>query len=359
MGASRPVDPGPPWMDNGFPPRTFPAEPVRGGAAGGPGAPGRDAVPPGPPRGRRRGPWIAVGAVLIALLLVAAGLALANRDDDDGADLAAEGPTTTIAAIDSSVPAFDTTTSLDTTTISVEPVTTAAAPEVPATTVAAGVLETSVPVLVIPRVNVATGPQKARLTLRNGGSVPLSYTTQSSSPGLSASPARATIAAGAMTELTVSLDGSRVTTEGQFTGTLTIGGTGGVKTVQVTSTVGWPPVINDDVGEPCTAARGPCSRQIKLGPPVLLTSSPCTNAWLYSVRVTDQSQIQSVKATARRGLANGDAPLQKDGQSSGTTGTFQSVPMAPVPVGLTLRFFIEATDQLGFTIRLAEQAVAC
>ena len=356
MGASRPVDPGPQWMDNGFPPRTFPAEAVRGSTAGGPGAPGLGVVPPGPPRR----PWIAVGAVLIALLLVAAGLALANRDDDDGADLAAEGSTTTIAAIDTSVPTFDTTTSLDTTTTtSVEPVTTTVAPEVPATTVAAGVLETSVPMLAIPRVNAASGPQTARLILRNSGPGPLSYTTQSGSRGLSASPPRATIAAGGMTELTVSLDGSRVSAEGPFTGTLTIGGTGGVKTVQVTSTVGRPPVVNDDVGEPCATAGVPCSRQIKLAPPVLITSSPCTNPWAYSVRVTDQSQIQSVRATARIGLANGDAPLQKDGQSSGTTGTFQSVPMAPVPRSLTLRFFIEATDQLGFTIRLAEQTVAC
>ena len=355
MGASRTVDPGPQWMDNGFPPRTFPAE---GGTAGGTDAPGLGAVPPGPPRRRRPLPWIAVGAVLIALLLVAAGLALANRDDDDGADLAAEGPTTTI---DTSVPTFDTTTSLETTiTTSVEPVTTTVVAEVPATTAAAaGVLETSVSALSIPRVNAAAGPQTARLTLRNGGPGPLSYTTQSGSPGLSASPARATIAAGGMTELTVSLDGSRVSAEGPFTGTLTIGGTGGVKTVQVTSIVGRPPGINDDVGEPCATAGVPCSRQIKLAQPVMLTSSPCTNPWAYSVRVTDQSQIQSVRATARRGLANGDAPLQKDGQSSGTTGTFRSVPMAPVPIGLTLRFFIEATDQLGFTTRLAEQTVVC
>jgi hypothetical protein len=345
-------------MDNGFPPRTFPAEAVRAGTAGGPGAPGLGAVPPGPPRRRRR-PWIAVGAVLIALLLVAAGLALANRDDDDGADLAADGTTTTIAAIDTSVPTFDTTTSLETTTTSVEPVTTTVAPEVPATTVAAGVLETSVPTLAIPRVNAATGPQSARLTLRNTGPGPLAYTTQSTLPGLSARPARGTIAAGGMTELTVSLDGSRVRAEGPFTGTLTIGGTGGVKTVQVTSVVGRPPTINDDVGEPCATPGVPCSRQIKLAPPVLLTSSPCTNPWAFSVRVSDQSQIQSVRATAQIGLALGEAPLLKDGQSSGTTGTFRSAPIAPVPAGFTLRFFIEASDQLGFSIRLAEQTIVC
>ncbi len=359
MSASRPVDSGPQWMDNGFPPRTFPAEAVRGGRAGGPGAPGLGAVPPGPPRQRRRRPWIAVGAVLIALLLVAAGLALANRDDDDGADLAANGTTTTtIAAIDTTVPTFDTTTSLDTTT-AVEPVISTVAPEAPVSTVAAGVLETSVPVLAIPRVNAAAGPQTARLTLRNTGSGPLSYTTQPGSPGLSANPARGTIAVGGRAELTVSLDGSRVSAEGPFTGTLTIGGTGGVKTVQVTSTVGRPPAINDDVGEPCATAGVPCSRQIKLAPPVLVTSSPCTNPWAFSVRVSDQSQIQSVRATAQIGLALGDAPLQKDGQSSGTTGTFRSVPIAPVPAGFALRFFIEATDQLGFSIRLDPQIVNC
>ncbi len=359
MSSPRPVDPGPPWMDNGFPPRTFPVEAVRAGTPGG-NAPARGVVTPGPPRPRRgRRGWIAAAAVLIALLLLAAGLALASRDDDDGVGLAVDSPTTTVAAIDTSVPTFDTTTSLDTTTTPVEPVPTTVVPEAPATTVAAGVLETSVSALAIPRVNAAAGPQSARLTLRNTGSGPLTYTTQASSPGLSASPARGTIAAGGTTELTVSLDGARVSAEGPFTGTLTSGGTGGVKAVQVTSTVGRPPVINDDVGEPCTTARVPCSRQIKLAPPVQLTSSPCTNPWAFSVRVSDQSQIRSVRATAQIGLALGDAPLLKDGQSSGTTGTFRSVPIAPVPAGFTLSFFIEATDQLGFSIRLGEQAVVC
>lgn len=355
MGAPPPVDPGPVWMDNGFPPRTFPFAAVRDGSAG---ATGPVPVGPSPRRRRRRGPWVAAAAALIALLFLGAGLALATRDDDGGADLAVDDTSTTVAALDTSVPTSDPGTTLESTT-SIEPVSTTVAPDGSASTVAAGVLDTSTAELAIPRVNAADGPGTARLTLRNSGAGALSYTTQPSTAGLSATPARGTIAPGGAVELVVGLDGTRVPAEGPFTATLTVGGTGGTRSVKVTSLVGRPPTIADDSGEPCTAANVPCSRQIRLAPPTFPVSSPCNTPFAYSVNVADQSRIQSVRAIARRGLANADAPLLPRGQPGGANGVYESAPMTAVPTGLTLRFFIEATDQLGFTIRLAEQTIVC
>lgn len=348
MGA--PLDQAPPWQDNGFPPRTFPVEPA-GGVTG-----RRPTVPR-----RRRGRWLAGLAALIALLVLAAGLLLATRGDDDPSDLAAIDTSTTVP--DTSVPTLDSTTSLAPTTTTLEPVGTTVAPDAPTTTAAAaagaGVLETSVAALALPKPSAGGGLQTARLTLRNSGPSALTYTTESTSPGLSASPSRSTIPAGARTEVTVSLDGSRVATEGPFTGTLTIGGTGGTKAVQVTSTVGRAPTIAADIGEACTAPSVPCSRQIDVGASPAPNPSPCTTPWLYAVTVTDQSQIQSVKAMARKGLANADAALTKAEQPQDRSGAFRSTPMAPVPAGLALRFVIEATDQFGFTTRLAEQTISC
>jgi len=341
-----PLDQGPQWQDNGFPPRTFPVEPTRADGA-------TQRRPPTPRRGRGR--WIAAVAALVALLVLAAGLLLANRGDDDPADLAALDTTT---APDTSV---DSTTSLAPTTTALEPVGTPAAPDAPTTTDAAGpgVLETSVAALALPKASAVGGPQTARLTLRNRGPSALSYTTESTSPGLSANPSRSTIAAGASAEVTVRLDGSRVATEGPFTGTLTIGGSGGTKAVQVTSTVGRGPTIAADVGEPCTTPSVPCSRQIDVGASPAPDASPCNTPWLYAVTVSDQSRIQSVRATARKGLANADAALTKAEQPQDRSGAFRSTPMAPVPAGLALRFVIEATDQFGFTTRLAEQIISC
>lgn len=356
MGA--PIDQGPQWMGDGFPPRTFPVEPARGRSAGrAPAARQLGSGASGPSRRRARAPWVAAVAVMIALLLLAAGVLLVNRGQDDGSDAADAPPAddTSTTAADTSVPSFDSSTSLDTTT-SLEPVSTTAAPLI---TIAPGVLETSVDDLTIPRVNAAGGPQTGRVTLRNSGPSGLSYTTQSSSAGLSATPARGTIAAGGSAVLTVALEGSRVLAEGPFAGTLTVGGTGGAKTVQVSSTVGRGPVIAQDAGEPCTTIGVPCSRQIKLGTSTLAVPSPCNTPWLYSVNISDQSRIQSVKATARKGLANADTPLLKGDQPSGSSGLFRSAAMAPVPTGLTLRFVIDAADQFGFTTRLAEQTIAC
>ncbi|MEO5678480.1 MAG: hypothetical protein ABIS47_02320, partial [Acidimicrobiales bacterium] len=196
------------------------------------------------------------------------------------------------------------------------------------------------------------GPQVGRVTLRNTGAGALSYTTQSSSPAITASPTRGTIAPGASAEVAVALDGSKVVTEGPFSGTLTVGGTGGTKAVQVSATVGRPPRVVDDAGEACAARSATCSRQIKVAPSA--DATPCNTAWLYSVTITDQSRIQSAKVVARQGLANADSPLL-----AGGSGIYQSPPFAPLPQGSVLRFMVEAVDQYGFSVRLPEQTISC
>lgn len=361
MAVPGPEDPEPAWLENGFPPRSFPVEAARA-ASTARHAGGQGSEPFRPRRGgrARRGRWAIGIALILTLLLVGLGLVLTNRRSDDPGDLVAAGTSTTEAA--TSVPTFDTST-VATTSPSTTPAvgTTQATDPTTSTTAGAGVLEASLSALTIAKVDAAAGPQTGRLTLRNSGPSPLSFTTQTSAAGLSASPARATIAPGSATDLVVSLEGSRVPAEGPFTGTITIGGTGGSKTVQVTSVVGRAPVITEDAGESCATTAIPCSRQIKVVATATPSpsASPCTTSWSYAVTVTDQSQIQGVKALARKGLANADAPLLKGGQPTGTTGVFQSTPMPPVPGGLTLRFVIEATDQYGFTTRLAEQSISC
>ena len=359
MAATRTPSPPAEWMPNGFPPRSFPPE----GPGPQPPPPpdqlvvGPDAPPPAPvvaPVARRRSRLIAPLAAVVALLLLAAGLVLATRGDDDDDEVTAGSSTT---GVDTSV-ADPTTTAI--TPSSLEPVGATTAPVATTTpsTAAPAVLETAQTTLAIPNVDTTAGPQAARLTLRNRGASPLAYTTQSSSALLTANPARGTVPPGAATDLTVTLDGSRATSEGPFKATLTIGGNGGTKVVQVTSTIGRPPRIFDDVGEPCSAATTTCSRQIKLAPATRNDASPCNTSWAYAVRITDQSQIQA-RAVARLGLGNADAPLASAALVGGPRDVFVSRPMAPVPPGTDLRFFLEAADQHGFSARLAEQVIAC
>ena len=358
MAATRTPSPPTEWMPNGFPPRSFPPEAPRTEAAPPPDqlVVGPAAPPPAPvvaPVGRRRSRLIAPLAALAALLLLAAGLVLATRGDDDGDQVAAGSSTT---GVDTSVPEPTTTV---VTPSSLEPVgATTAQPAATPSTAAPAVLETAQTTLAIPNVDTTAGPQSARLTLRNTGASPLSYTTRSSSSLLAASPARGTIPPSGATDLTVTLDGSKATSEGPFKGTLTIGGNGGTKAVQVTSTIGRPPRIIDDVGESCPTVTTTCSRQIKLAPVNRNDASPCNTSWAYAVRITDQSQIQA-RAVARLGLGTADAPLASAAAVGGPRDIFVSRPMAPVPPGTDLRFFLEAADQHGFSTRLAEQVIAC
>lgn len=128
--------------------------------------------------------------------------------------------------------------------------------------------------------------------------------------------------------------------------------------MQVRSTIGRPPRIIDNVGEPCPAGPTRCSRQIKLAPPTRNDASPCNTPWAYAVTITDQSPVQA-QAVARLGAGRADAVLAAAARSGPQKDIFVSRPMAPVPAGTELRFSIEAVDQLGFGARLAEQVISC
>ena len=278
---------------------------------------------------------MAVAALLIALLLLAAGLLLVDRGLDDDSRVTAG---TSTSAAPFSLPTFETTTTVVTPS-SIEPVGSTTAPP---TSQAVGVIETSVGTLTIPRVNANTGPQSARLTLRNNGSAALSYTTGSSSKALSATPNEGGIAAGDRAELTVTLDASSVDREGSFSEKLSIGGTGGTKDVQVVSTVGRPPQLTE-------------GRIVD----TLSQADPCNTQWFYLVEITDSSPIKSARVIARIGRANGDTDLGPAGQPNGASGNYQSAQFDPLPGGSSLRFAIEAFDQHGFGTRSPEQIVNC
>lgn len=335
------------WMPNGFPPRSF--------------APGPPAQPAGPPvaprngggRGGGRGRWLAAAAAFVALLLLAGGLLLASRDDGSS-----EVATTTTTALEATFPSFESTTSLpSTTTTSVDPGTTTVVGATTAVTNPAtpGAIETSLSTVNLPKADATVGAVRGTLALRNPGGAPVTYTTQSSSPGLSAAPARGTIAPGGSSNLTVTVDGSRILTEGPFAGTLSFGGAGEPRVVQVRSVVGRPPEIADTVGEACSPPSARCSRLIKLAPSSDPAPSPCNTPWLYSVVITDQSRIPGAGVVARAGTANADTQLRRVGTSS----TFLSDGFPPLAAGTVLRFAIEAADEHGFGRRLAEQTIAC
>lgn len=349
---SMPPEQGQQWLPSGFPPRSFP-----------PGPPASNVPTEGPaatPAAAGRGRWLGAIAGLVALLLLAGGLFAATRgggDDDD--EQLATGPTS--SEPDTSVPAFDTTTTAvvaATTTPSIEPVTTAPAQTVttpPPNAPAAGVLEVSTGTLVLPKTDATVGATRGNVTLRNVGGSPLSYTVQSSVPSLTAAPARGNLNPGTSLTLTVNLDAARIPTEGPFSGTLSFGGTGGARTIQVTSVTGRPPEFTDNVGESCTVASTTCSRQIKLGDPAgQANPSPCNTPWAYAITITDQSQITSSRAIARRGVANADAALHP-----APGNIFVSNSFSALPPGTVLRFALEAIDAHGFGRRLPEQTIAC
>jgi len=301
-------------------------------------------------RNRGRGP--AVLAALLAVLLLAAGLALAYRGSEEEARVATDASTSTTSS--AVAPTFETSSTTLVAPSSIPPVVNSTTP----TPEVVGMIETSSSSLTIPRVDASAGPQSGRVTLRNKGTGALTYTTQASSTAITASPGRGTIAPGATTQLTVTLDGSKVTSEGPFSATLSIDGTGGAAKVQVVSIVGSPPRI-DEAGEKCPTGTASCSRQIKLSASSVPNPSPCNTVWFYSVTITDSSQIQLAKVIARQGRSNADTQLVAAGQPPGTSGTYQSEPFNPLPPGGALRFAIEAVDQHGFKTRLPEQYISC
>lgn len=343
MGVPGSPDADPGWLPSGFPPRSFP--------------PGAEVPPPPPPmakRSRGRGRWLAAAAALLAVLLLAGAL-LATRDEGGDPELST-GPGTTV--VDTSNPTFDSSSTVLAPLPSIDPVsTTTAGTSTTAESAAAGpgVLQPSLGLVTLPKADGDAGAVRGPLDLRNTGGSEVTYTTSSSTPGLSASPARGAIGPGGSATVTVTLDGARVSAEGPFTGTLSFEGGGATKEVKVQSTVGRAPVILDNVGEACPRPSTTCSRQIALAPTSTPDPTPCNTPWLYSVTITDQSRIQSARAVARLGLANADSPLRR----GGSTDIYQSDPMVPVPAGTALRFALEAVDELGFGRRLPEQTIAC
>lgn len=349
-----PADQRPEWLPSGFPPRSFPPGPPTAPPASE--AAGAAAIAPD-----GRGRWLAAIAGLLALILLAGGLFAAIRGGDGSELVTAPGSTQP----DTSFPTVDSSSTMAApvmTQPSIAPVTTTITTAVPTTvtaspsTAAAAVLEISPGSLVLPKTDATAGATRGTLTLRNVGGLPLTYTVTAGVAALTATPARGNLGPGASLAMAVTLDASRIPGEGPFSGTVSFGGTGGARTVQVLSTTGRPPAFTDNQGEACTAPSTTCSRQIKLAPPSATepNPSPCNTPWAYAVTITDQSQVTNARAIARRGIANADALLQ---QVAGTD-IFVSNTFSPLTSGV-LRFALEATDVHGFGRRLPEQTIIC
>lgn len=326
-----------PWMPNGFPPPSFVVETERTRGLAGP-----------------RGRWLAAAAILGAILLIAGVVLIANQGDDQ----TALNTGATSSTLGGTGPTFPNTGTLDPTATSLEATTvpgggggttvpgasTTAGPTTTAGRPAAGpgVLEASTATVTLP----TAAPFVGKVTLKNAGASPLTYSTRSNLPSiLTVDRSNGTIAPGASTEVTITLDGSKAP-EGSVPGKLAFDSNGGNKVVDVVAKIARPPVINENVGEPCGTASRTCSKQIKV---VTQGANPCTGRWQYSVTVSDESgQLKSVKADAARKkgteTTNVDADLKIDGRLSGPAGKWQSDVFDPILAGSTLTFTLEAID---------------
>lgn len=345
------VDPSGPtrhWLPNGFPPRTFPQP----GAQTAPVFLSWHPVPSSAPVRRPR-LW-PVAAVMLTVAVVAGALFLASRQDNNKPRQVTDSVTSLSTTTSSSVP--PTPTSTTTATSLVEPIpTTIPGTSIPGTVMDSGVLALSTTALNLPKTDATAGASEAPLTLQNAGRGDLTFIAESTTPGLRVTPTRGTIAAGRSTNLTVSLEGAQLTTEGPFRGQLKLGGTGGTGTVDVDAIVGRPPDIVDNVGDACPEPSATCARAIKLAPTAEPGATACNTPWVYAVTISDQSTIRSARVIARRGLANADTALER----ASSDGLFVSMPFAPLPANFVLRFTVEATDEFGFTRRFPEQSITC
>ncbi len=345
-----------PWMPNGFPPPSIPM-PDRTSTT----TSVRGAV-------RRRGRWVAAAAAAVAALLLGAALLLPDRDVQNTA-LRSDSTATSASADASTLPEATTAPSepvvplLPTGPVaSAPPGSASSAPPAPVSTApnvaaAPGALSGADWVR-LPRVDSTAGTQRGGLPLRNTGSSPLTYGTRSSFAGLSVDKPTGTIGPGAGVELTVTLDGAKAG-EGAFSATLTFEGSGGTKQVTVTATVGRPPVIKDDAGEPCTSSSNACSRLVQLVP----ASSPdpqrtlCNTPWRYSITVEDESRLKAVRAAALQGV--GETELKRDGATTGTAGRWQSDVFPPLPAGTARNLAVRAVDEHDFFTARTERTTVC
>ena len=328
-----------PWLPNGFPPPSFVVETERTTTT---------------TFGARRGRWLAAAALLGAVLLIA-GLLLIARSSDDKTGVATGGSTTTVAdAVPTPDSSFNPT---DVTPVATVPpagpsdstipaagttVTTAApvGPTVPPPP--PGVLTPSATAVSLPTA-FNPAPSTGTIALRNTGPSPLDFTAQTST-GLSAAPATGTILPGASTTVTLTLDGRGIR-EGDYNGSVTFGGSGGTKSVQVRSVVANAPTVQPS--RPTGFVVVPPPGQ-----------DACDAKWQVEATVTDASDIKSVVAFISRG---GEAPREfsmkpAPGRPRIWILVDEQDKVTPPP---NLKLRVRATDALNAVGTSAEEAVTC
>lgn len=328
------------WMPNGFPPPSFVVETQRVSTFS-----------------TARGRWLAAAALLGAVLLLAGILMIAKGGDDTAVKT---GPGTTVPSDDAAT--FPPSTALDPTATGAEattgptlpvgpnasvpggaggPRTTAAAPGPaapgpagPAPPGAApGVLEAPGNAT-IPTVFTAKGTSSGTIGLKNTGQGPLSYTSRATA-GLSAKPGSGSIASGASVTVTLTLDGNGLA-EGDYKGgSIIFEGSGGVKTVQVTSKVAKPPTI--------TSAGDRGGSYVDVDPP----KTPCNGPWRVKARVEDSSKVTSVSVSVSVGPAAGNSFGMTRESGDERAGIWVLGNQGQLTPGSGIKLTFKAVDELG------------
>jgi hypothetical protein len=348
-------------MPNGFPPPSFVVETERVSTFAG--------ILAGP-----RGRWLAAAAILGAVLLIAGILLIARRGGDNTA--LKSGPTSTRAGDTSSTLSSETSV-LDPTatlpdastlpggaTVPTTPTLPAGASTLPGGTTLPPAGPAPPPGVLTPQpAAVAFGtvyPAKAgagsvsgQLGLKNTGTGPLDYTSQVGS-GISVNPPGGSIAPGATTAVTVTFNGAGLP-EGDYSGRIIFGGSGGSKTVPVTSRVALPPAISSPSSpnfvEP-TFGSTACTAPWKVAAAVSPAQDPARNA----AKLPQSPTIQHVFVRIARGAA---APVESEmAADPGRPGiwTISEQPETPPP---STKLTVRAIDSYGAESTSPEMAVTC
>ncbi len=326
------------WMPNGFPPPSFVVEVERVSTFT-----------------TARGRWLAAAALLGAILLVAGILAIARGGNDNTAIKTGPGTTAPFdgaATVPPSTALDPTATGVEATTgptLPLDPNASVTAPGGGPGTTAAGGPGPSGPSGPPPPPGVLQAPASVTLTtaftdparsgtgavdLKNTGAGSLNFTSRQS-PGLSIAPGSGTIAAGGTVNVTVSLDGKDFP-EGDYKGSVIFEGSGGAKTVNISSKVAKPPTISPG-GDTQDSF-------VDVDPP----NTICKPGWRVRALVQDASRLASVTVTV---TLNGTAgsPFGMTRQSGDErSGYWILGNQAGLPSGTSrVKFSIRAVDELG------------
>lgn len=268
-------------------------------------------------RWRRRLPLVAVAAAVVAVLAFAFALAPGGSDPDE---VATTGSTTTVTS---------STTTTSTTTSTSAPATTSST--------------TSVAPVALARMVVLTGAQdlgatvpEATIAFANQGGEAMAWTAAVDLPGTVAVPAEGTLAAGATTQVVVTVDRSALP-EGSFGGSLVLTGQ---------QAAGGAPAGSARVAVTGQVLRAPVIGAAATDRSFIGVSGPafCRQTEVRAT-VTDESALTVVlRWTGGGSSGTSSTPMTQDGAEWVAT-------LGPPSADVDITWWIEATDALGSAAR--------